>query len=107
VDGRVQHVLEASADDVWDHLQHGDVVYVCGNASTMAPGVRGALVAFRLKKDASEADADAWLAGCCRAEAISRTSGARPPSSDAPRSHIGSSTAGETAAHWKPDWKVW
>jgi cytochrome P450/NADPH-cytochrome P450 reductase len=62
----VQHVLEASADDVWDLLQHDAVVYVCGNASTMAPGVRAAMGAvFRAKTGAGDADADAWLAGLC------------------------------------------
>ncbi len=60
----VQHVIEASADDVWDLLQRDAAIYVCGNASTMAPGVRAALGAvFRAKTGASEADADAWLAG--------------------------------------------
>jgi cytochrome P450 / NADPH-cytochrome P450 reductase len=60
----VQHVLEAEADAVWDLLQHDAVVYVCGNAATMAPGVRAALAAvFRAKTLASEADAEAWFAG--------------------------------------------
>jgi cytochrome P450 / NADPH-cytochrome P450 reductase len=37
---------------------------VCGNASTMAPGVRAALVAvFRAKTGAGESDGEAWLAG--------------------------------------------
>jgi len=39
-------------------------VFVCGNAATMAPGVRSALTAiFRDKTGAGEADATAWLAG--------------------------------------------
>ena len=60
----VQHMLEASADDVWTALQEDAVVYVCGNASTMAPGVRAALVSvFRAKTGAREADGEAWLAG--------------------------------------------
>ncbi|MHC1562294.1 bifunctional cytochrome P450/NADPH--P450 reductase [Actinomycetospora sp. C-140] len=60
----VQHALEAAADDVWAAMQHDAVVYVCGNASTMAPGVRAALVAvFRAKTGAGEADGEAWLAG--------------------------------------------
>jgi cytochrome P450/NADPH-cytochrome P450 reductase len=60
----VQHVLEGNTDDVWDLLQQGAVVYVCGNASTMAPGVRAALgTVFRAKTGASGADAEAWLAG--------------------------------------------
>jgi cytochrome P450/NADPH-cytochrome P450 reductase len=60
----VQHALEAAADDVWAAMQQDAVVYVCGNASTMAPGVRAALVAvFRAKTGAGVADGDAWLAG--------------------------------------------
>ena len=60
----VQHALEASADQVWDALQQDAVVLVCGNASTMAPGVRAALVSvFRAKTGAGEADGEAWLAG--------------------------------------------
>ena len=49
---------------MWAALQEGAVVYVCGNASTMAPGVRAALIAvFRAKTGAGEADGEAWLAG--------------------------------------------
>jgi cytochrome P450/NADPH-cytochrome P450 reductase len=60
----VQHALEGAADEVWAAMQQDAVIYVCGNASTMAPGVRAALVAvFRAKTGAGEADGDAWLAG--------------------------------------------
>jgi cytochrome P450/NADPH-cytochrome P450 reductase len=60
----VQHALEACADQVWEAMQHDAVVLVCGNASTMAPGVRAALIAvFRAKTGAGEADGAAWLAG--------------------------------------------
>ncbi|MDN5916167.1 MAG: cytochrome P450 [Pseudonocardia sp.] len=60
----VQHVLEAEGDRVWALLGEGAVVYVCGNASTMAPGVRAALAAvFRAHTGTGEADAEAWLAG--------------------------------------------
>jgi cytochrome P450/NADPH-cytochrome P450 reductase len=60
----VQHALEASADQVWAAMQNDAVVLVCGNASTMAPGVRAALVAvFRAKTGAGAADGEAWLAG--------------------------------------------
>ena len=60
----VQHALEASADQVWEAMQKDAVVYVCGNASTMAPGVRAALVAvFCVKTGARQSDGEAWLAG--------------------------------------------
>jgi cytochrome P450/NADPH-cytochrome P450 reductase len=60
----VQDALEAETDAVWELLQADAVVYVCGNAATMAPGVRAALAAvFRAKTLAGEADAQAWFAG--------------------------------------------
>ena len=40
------------------------VVFVCGNAATIAPGVRAALAQiFRDKTSTGAADAEAWLAG--------------------------------------------
>jgi cytochrome P450/NADPH-cytochrome P450 reductase len=39
-------------------------VFVCGNASTIAPGVRAALTTiFRHRTGTGEADAQAWLSG--------------------------------------------
>jgi cytochrome P450/NADPH-cytochrome P450 reductase len=52
------------ADEVWDLLQHDAAVFVCGNASTIAPGVRSALTRiFTDKTGTGEADAKAWLSG--------------------------------------------
>jgi len=60
----VQDALLDSADEVWDLLQRDAAVFVCGNAATMAPAVRSALMTiFRGKTSAGEADAAAWLAG--------------------------------------------
>jgi cytochrome P450/NADPH-cytochrome P450 reductase len=60
----VQDALLEHADEVWELLQQGAAVFVCGNASTIAPGVRAALrQVFRDRTGASEADADAWLTG--------------------------------------------
>jgi ferredoxin-NADP reductase len=60
----VQDAMLESADEVWDLLQHDAAVFVCGNAATMAPAVRSALMTiFRDKTTAGEADAAAWLAG--------------------------------------------
>ncbi|MGW4484803.1 bifunctional cytochrome P450/NADPH--P450 reductase [Amycolatopsis sp. NPDC004368] len=66
VDGRkyVQHEIAAAGDEVWRLLQDGAAVFVCGNANTMAPGVRAAFTTlFAEKTGAGEADAQAWLAG--------------------------------------------
>jgi cytochrome P450 / NADPH-cytochrome P450 reductase len=67
-DGRpcryVQEAMLDSADEVWDLLQRGAVVLVCGNAGTIAPGVRSALTRlFHERTGTTEADAQAWLAG--------------------------------------------
>lgn len=60
----VQHAMDGEGDRLWDLLEQGAVVYVCGNASTMAPGVRATLVdLFRAKTVSSEPQGEAWLAG--------------------------------------------
>jgi cytochrome P450 / NADPH-cytochrome P450 reductase len=66
-DSRCRYVQDAvldCADRVWDLLQHDAAVFVCGNAATIAPGVRTALTRiFRDKTGAGESDAQAWLTG--------------------------------------------
>ena len=60
----VQDAMLDSADEVWEALRHDAVVFVCGNAATIAPGVRAALTQiFRDKTSTGAADAEAWLAG--------------------------------------------
>jgi cytochrome P450 / NADPH-cytochrome P450 reductase len=54
-------ILEQRAD-VWRLIEAGAVVFVCGNANTMAPAVRGAFMdVFRKQTGKSQADAEAWL----------------------------------------------
>jgi cytochrome P450/NADPH-cytochrome P450 reductase len=67
-DGRpcryVQDAMLDCAEEVWDLLQQGAVVLVCGNATTIAPAVRASLArVFRERTSAGEADAQAWLTG--------------------------------------------
>jgi cytochrome P450/NADPH-cytochrome P450 reductase len=60
----VQEAVLDCADEVWDLLQQDAVVLVCGNAATIAPGVRRALAqVFRQRTSATEADAQAWVTG--------------------------------------------
>ncbi|WP_214366618.1 bifunctional cytochrome P450/NADPH--P450 reductase [Pseudonocardia sp. H11422] len=60
----VQDAMRACGDEVWALLQQGAIVFVCGNASTMAPAVRAALTQiFQDRTGASAADAQAWLSG--------------------------------------------
>jgi cytochrome P450/NADPH-cytochrome P450 reductase len=60
----VQDAMLDCADEVWALIQRGAVVLVCGNATTIAPGVRAALMRiFQERTSTTEADAQAWLAG--------------------------------------------
>jgi cytochrome P450 / NADPH-cytochrome P450 reductase len=60
----VQDAMLDCADEVWDLLQHDAAVFVCGNASTIAPGIRSALTTiFQDKTSTGPADAQAWLTG--------------------------------------------
>jgi cytochrome P450/NADPH-cytochrome P450 reductase len=60
----VQQVIGAQATDVWRLLQQEAIIFVCGDASRMAPDVRKAFVGvFQERTGASEADGQAWLTG--------------------------------------------
>jgi cytochrome P450/NADPH-cytochrome P450 reductase len=60
----VQQVIERERDKVWDLIEDGAAIFVCGNANTMAPGVRAALMdIYRAKSNGSDATADEWLQG--------------------------------------------
>jgi cytochrome P450 / NADPH-cytochrome P450 reductase len=67
----VQEAMLDCAGEVWDLLQRDAVVLVCGNAATIAPGVRSSLTRiFRERTGTSEADAAAWLAGLRSADRL-------------------------------------
>ena len=58
----VQNEIYARRDAVWQMLEAGAVIYVCGDASRMAPDVRRTFAAiYREKTGASVAEAEAWL----------------------------------------------
>jgi len=58
----VQDEIYARRDAVWQMLEAGAVVYVCGDATRMAPDVRRAFAAvFAEKTKANEAAAEQWL----------------------------------------------
>ena len=60
----VQDAMLECADEVWDLMQRDAQVLVCGNAATIAPGVRASLAAiFRERTGATEADGEAWVSG--------------------------------------------
>ncbi|MGW2865040.1 cytochrome P450 [Streptomyces sp. NPDC001205] len=58
----VQHRIAADADELWPLLEAGARVYVCGDGSRMAPGVRGAFrELYAGRTGASAAEAEEWL----------------------------------------------
>ncbi len=58
----VQDAIKAHADDVWSLLESGAVIYVCGDASRMAPDVRRAFASlYQDKQGVDQAAADAWV----------------------------------------------
>jgi cytochrome P450 / NADPH-cytochrome P450 reductase len=60
----VQDAIVDRADEVWDLLENQRAnIYVCGNANTMAPGVRTALIQVLRMKSPTSTDGNNWLAG--------------------------------------------
>lgn len=63
-DGRrfVQHRIAADGDEVWELLESGARVYVCGDGSRMAPGVRAAFRDLYVRHTGGTAEeSEAWL----------------------------------------------
>jgi cytochrome P450/NADPH-cytochrome P450 reductase len=57
----VQDAVLDCAEEVWDLLQHDAVVLVCGNAATIAPGVRRSLTHIYRERTTTDIDPDTWL----------------------------------------------
>jgi cytochrome P450/NADPH-cytochrome P450 reductase len=59
----VQDQILAQADEVWRLLEAGAFIYVCGDASRMAPDVQRAFASvYRQHTGSSEAAANEWIA---------------------------------------------
>nr|BFE70102.1 hypothetical protein GCM10020092_034030 [Actinoplanes digitatis] len=58
----VQEALAAEGDAVWELLEQGAHIYLCGDGARMAPAVRGELAGlFRRHTGATAEQADGWL----------------------------------------------
>ncbi|HVP19710.1 MAG TPA: NADPH--cytochrome reductase, partial [Spirochaetia bacterium] len=58
----VQHRICERADRVWQLIQEGAVVYVCGDANSISPSVRSAIGSvFREKTGCTDAQTEEWL----------------------------------------------
>lgn len=53
----VQHLVAAQKDRVWNLIEKGAIVYVCGDGGKMEPDVKAALVAIYREKSGADADA--------------------------------------------------
>ncbi len=59
----VQQAIGERGDEVWQLLQQNAVIFVCGDASHMAPDVRRAFGAlYQAHAGADDAAVQAWLA---------------------------------------------
>ncbi len=58
----VQDKVKEDKEEVWQLIQQGAIVYICGDASKMAPDVRKAFAAlYQEKTGKSEQEANQWL----------------------------------------------
>jgi cytochrome P450/NADPH-cytochrome P450 reductase len=58
----VQDQILANKDRVWDIVQQGAYIYICGDASNMAPDVRKAFAVMYMENTGkNEQEADQWL----------------------------------------------
>jgi cytochrome P450/NADPH-cytochrome P450 reductase len=58
----VQNLVAAQKDRVWNLIEQGAVIYVCGDGGKMEPDVKAALVAIYLEKTGSDqAAASRWI----------------------------------------------
>ena len=58
----VQDAVRAASDAVWQALEEGGYIYICGDGRRLAPAVRDAFVGlYRDQTGAGEADAQQWL----------------------------------------------
>ncbi len=58
----VQNKMVENREKLWEMLEAGAVIYICGDAGKMAPDVRAELMSiYRDKTGRSQDDADAWL----------------------------------------------
>src|SRR6185437_11116263 len=58
----VQHLAAAEKDKVWQLIEQGAVIFVCGDGGKMEPDVKAALVAiYRERSGADAADGARWI----------------------------------------------
>jgi cytochrome P450 / NADPH-cytochrome P450 reductase len=58
----VQNALKEKHEEVWSRIEEGAVIYLCGDASRMAPAVEKAFIElYRDETGAGEAEGEGWM----------------------------------------------
>ncbi|RRB88611.1 hypothetical protein EIA22_26825, partial [Escherichia coli] len=58
----VQHLVAAQKDRVWELIEKGAIVYVCGDGGKMEPDVKATLMSIYRERAGDDADAAArWI----------------------------------------------
>ncbi|WP_407147543.1 bifunctional cytochrome P450/NADPH--P450 reductase [Bradyrhizobium sp. ORS 86] len=58
----VQHLIAAQKDRVWDLIQQGAIIYVCGDGGKMEPDVKATLMSIYRERASADADmASRWI----------------------------------------------
>jgi len=58
----VQHLIAAQKDRVWDLIQQGAIIYVCGDGGKMEPDVKATLMSIYRERAGADADmASRWI----------------------------------------------
>ena len=58
----MQDLVAAQKDRVWDLIEKGAIVYVCGDGGKMEPDVKAALVAIYRERSGADAETGArWI----------------------------------------------
>ncbi|TMK46534.1 MAG: cytochrome P450 [Alphaproteobacteria bacterium] len=58
----VQHLVAAQKEKVWNLIERGAIIYVCGDGGKMEPDVKAALVAIYRERKGADADAgQRWI----------------------------------------------
>ncbi len=58
----MQHLIAEQKDRVWDLIENGAIVYVCGDGSKMEPDVKAALIQiYRERNGVTQDDALRWI----------------------------------------------
>jgi len=57
----VQDLIGEFSQELWDMIDKGAIVYICGDAKRMSPGVKAAFVDVAVKQGMSNTNAESWM----------------------------------------------